>query len=82
MGGDGEAVKTCDRVQRDYNIPLRVGLLFAMLATSSIGVFAPIFVASFVSLHNVVFTILRQFGTGIVISTAFIHVSCCLDSYM
>ncbi|OIW29309.1 hypothetical protein CONLIGDRAFT_662315 [Coniochaeta ligniaria NRRL 30616] len=73
VGGDGEAVKTCDRVQRDYNIPLRVGLLFAMLATSSIGVFAPIFVASFVSPHNVVFTILRQFGTGIVISTAFIH---------
>ncbi|KAK1752659.1 ZIP zinc transporter-domain-containing protein [Echria macrotheca] len=69
---EGGAV-SCDKVTRDYNIPLRVGLLFVILVTSSIGVFTPILIASFVSPHNVVFTILRQFGTGIIISTAFIH---------
>lgn len=35
-GGESGAV-TCSRVDRDYNIPLRIGTLFAMLATSSIG---------------------------------------------
>ena len=66
---------TCERVDRDYNINLRVGLLFAMLATSSIGVFTPILMASYVSPNHPVFTVLRQFGTGVIISTAFVHVS-------
>jgi zinc transporter 1/2/3 len=66
---------TCERVDRDYNINLRVGLLFAMLATSAIGVFSPILVASYVSPSHPVFTVLRQFGTGVIISTAFVHVS-------
>jgi zinc transporter 1/2/3 len=44
-----------------------------MLVTSSIGVFAPILIAKFVSPRNILFTILRQFGTGVIISTAFIH---------
>ncbi|KAL2270774.1 hypothetical protein VTJ83DRAFT_145 [Remersonia thermophila] len=65
--------RTCQRIDRDYNIRLRVGLLFVMLATSSIGVFAPILLSSFVSPKHVSFTILRQFGTGVVISTAFVH---------
>ena len=74
-GGDEheDEATQCDRVDRDYNIRLRVGLLFAMLATSSIGVFGPILLSSFVSPNNVFITILRQFGTGVVISTAFIH---------
>ena len=73
-GADGEEVaQTCERVDRDYNINLRVGLLFVMLATSSIGVFGPILLARFVSPRNVVLTILKQFGTGVVVSTAFIH---------
>ncbi|CCC06317.1 hypothetical protein SMACR_00532 [Sordaria macrospora] len=74
-GGDEheDESSTCDRQDRDYNIRLRVGLLFAMLATSSIGVFGPILLSSFVSPNNVFITILRQFGTGVVISTAFIH---------
>ncbi|KAK3299835.1 uncharacterized protein B0H64DRAFT_1743 [Chaetomium fimeti] len=67
------AENTCERVDRDYNINLRVGLLFAMLATSAIGVFSPILVASYVSPSHPVFTILRQFGTGVIISTAFVH---------
>ena len=44
-----------------------------MLVTSSIGVFGPILISSFVSPKHIAFTILRQFGTGVVISTAFIH---------
>jgi zinc transporter 1/2/3 len=46
-----------------------------MLATSSIGVFTPILISSFVSPNHPSFTILRQFGTGVIISTAFVHVS-------
>ncbi|KAK0731955.1 hypothetical protein B0H67DRAFT_640276 [Lasiosphaeris hirsuta] len=68
-----EANVSCGVVERDYNIKLRVGLMFVILVTSSIGVFTPILVASFVSPRNIIFTILRQFGTGIIISTAFIH---------
>ncbi|KAK4185396.1 putative zinc-regulated transporter [Podospora australis] len=72
-GSSGEKVQTCERVHRDYNIKLRVGLLFVMLVTSSIGVFTPILISSFVSPNHIVFTILRQFGTGVIISTAFVH---------
>ncbi|KAK0732528.1 hypothetical protein B0T21DRAFT_412701 [Apiosordaria backusii] len=74
VGKGGEKVaNTCERTQRDYNIKLRVGLLFVMLVTSSIGVFTPILISSFVSPNHIVFTILRQFGTGVIISTAFVH---------
>lgn len=40
VGGSSTAEETersCERVDRDYNIRLRVGLLFAILVTSSIG---------------------------------------------
>ncbi|KAL2125559.1 hypothetical protein VTJ04DRAFT_1924 [Mycothermus thermophilus] len=74
VGADGkEVAKTCERIDRDYNIKLRVGLLFVMLVTSSIGVFSPILLSAYVSPKHVAFTILRQFGTGVIISTAFIH---------
>jgi zinc transporter 1/2/3 len=45
------------------------------LATSAFGVFLPIVTTRFniVSQGNIVFVILKQFGTGIVLSTAFIH---------
>ena len=46
-----------------------------MLATSSLGVFTPIVIASYVSPNHAVFTVLQQFGTGVIISTAFVHVS-------
>jgi len=74
-GASESGQRSCARVDRDYNIKLRVGLLFVMLATSAIGVFTPILVASYMSPTNPVFTILRQFGTGVIISTAFVHVS-------
>ncbi len=73
-GGSSSSAQSCARVDRDYNIRLRVGLLFVMLVTSSIGVFTPILVASYISPKHAIFTVLRQFGTGVIISTAFIHV--------
>lgn len=55
-----------------------VAVLKAMLGGSwltVLGVFTPIFAWRFMSPNNLLFTILRQFGTGIIIATAFIHVS-------
>jgi solute carrier family 39 (zinc transporter), member 1/2/3 len=52
-----------------------VGTLFAVLGTSSIGVFAPILLNKlpFQRVNTWIFTILKQFGTGIIVSTAFVH---------
>ncbi|KAI0427150.1 hypothetical protein F5Y09DRAFT_333561 [Xylaria sp. FL1042] len=64
----------CSRHDRDYNITLRIGLVFAMLATSFVGVALPIFLEpSLPKKFQCVFTLLKQFGTGVVISTALIH---------
>ncbi|KAF3937829.1 hypothetical protein ABW19_dt0206913 [Dactylella cylindrospora] len=65
---------SCDRVDRDYNIKLRVGMLFAILVTSAIGVFGPIFLIMVIppKAHSV-FLVFKQFGTGVIISTAFVH---------
>jgi hypothetical protein len=51
--------------------------LFVILATSTIGVFIPIIAERFSSIRtdHIVFIGLRQFGTGIIISTALVHVS-------
>lgn len=68
----GEAATTCERVDRDYNVPLRIGTLFAILVTCAMGVFAPIFLSRFSTIRSS-FTIIKQFGTGIIISTALIH---------
>lgn len=67
--------QTCEAVQRDYNIPLRIGLLFVILVTSAIGSFGPMVLKSLfkMSQENVLITIIKQFGTGVVISTAFVH---------
>ncbi|KAF3893997.1 Zinc-regulated transporter [Trichophyton interdigitale] len=66
---------SCDRVDRDYNIPYRIGSLFAILVTSAIAVFGPVLMQRFfASTMNIfVFTIIKQLGTGIMIATAFIH---------
>ncbi|KAH0371230.1 Zip-domain-containing protein, partial [Aureobasidium melanogenum] len=65
---------TCDAVNRDYNIPLRIGLVFAILATASIGVFGPIFL-SLGRFKNggIAMSVIKQFGTGVIISTALVH---------
>ncbi|OHF04189.1 ZIP Zinc transporter [Colletotrichum orchidophilum] len=70
----GSGTRNCEKVTRDYNIPLRVGLLFVILVTSAFGVYFPIFMIKWMpSKTHTIFLILKQFGTGIIISTAFIH---------
>jgi len=73
--GSGAAIRSCGTTKRDYDIPLRIGLLFVILCTSAIGVYLPILTTRFniISQTNIIFVILKQFGTGIVISTAFVH---------
>jgi len=74
VGGD-ESEVTCERVDRDYDIPLRIGLLFVILVTSAIGAFGPILVKRLFNLstEGIIFVIIKQFGTGVIISTAFVH---------
>lgn len=57
-------------------MPLRIGTLFVVLVTSYIGVFAPILLANLPSkgINRFVSTIIRQFGTGVIIATAYVHV--------
>ncbi|KAF3387584.1 Zinc-regulated transporter 1 [Penicillium rolfsii] len=77
--GSGESEESshqsCGIQTRDYDVPLRIGTLFVVLITSAIGVFAPLLLAKlpFASINSVVSTVLKQFGTGIIIATAFVH---------
>lgn len=74
-GSSSSSSSSCQPRQRDYNIGLRVGLLFVILATSAIGVFGPILLHKMMPTKlNLVLIVLKQFGTGIIISTAFVHV--------
>ncbi|KAH7040586.1 uncharacterized protein B0I36DRAFT_357863 [Microdochium trichocladiopsis] len=74
VGGSGAEEVSCEGKDRDYNIGLRIGMIFVVLATSMIGVLGPIFLAPVLPQKaQVVFTVIKQFGTGIIISTAFIH---------
>lgn len=72
-GGSSET--SCERTERDYDIPLRIGLLFVILVTSGLGSLGPLFINKLfkLSMENIIFVILKQFGTGIIISTAFVH---------
>lgn len=74
VGGSAD-VESCERVDRDYNIPLRIGLLFVILVTSAIGSFGPLLLKSWfkLSTDGIIITIIKQFGTGVIISTVFIH---------
>jgi zinc transporter 1/2/3 len=70
--------ESCGIQTRDYyDVPLRIGTLFVVLVTSAIGVFAPILLLKlpFAAVNAVFSTIIKQFGTGIIIATAFVHVS-------
>lgn len=70
-----ERNSSCDRVKRDYDIPLRIGALFVVMVTSAIGSFGPMLTKKFtrVRLDGYVFTAFRQFGTGVVVATAYVH---------
>ncbi|KAF5664484.1 zinc-regulated transporter 1 [Fusarium heterosporum] len=71
---EGEGQQSCERKDRDYKIGIRIGMLFVVLVASSIGVFGPILMSTFIPVRsNIALTILKQFGTGIIISTAFVH---------
>ncbi|OLN91612.1 Zinc transporter 3 [Colletotrichum chlorophyti] len=71
---ESEGTRSCEKVTRDYNIPLRIGLIFVILATSAFGVYFPILMIKWMPTKtHTVFLILKQFGTGIIISTAFVH---------
>lgn len=54
---------------------MRIGLLFVVLATSALAVFAPILMGSYIQNKTVNFILMlfKQFGTGVMVSTAFIH---------
>ncbi|KAK7942464.1 zinc/iron transporter protein [Apiospora aurea] len=92
----------CELVKRHYNIPLRWGMVAAVLVASAIGkasgfghadatpregsgssmltripgVYSPIIMrVNTASTSNALLAFIKQFGTGVVISTAFIHVS-------
>ncbi|KAI9811822.1 MAG: hypothetical protein M1832_000675 [Thelocarpon impressellum] len=80
VGADGDAHeddlgKKCAGVRRDYNIPLRIGALFAILVTCSIGVFGPMALSRLrgTKTDGVIFTVVKQFGTGVIFATAFVH---------
>lgn len=45
-GGEESGAASCERRARDYNIPLRIGLIFAILASSAIGMFCVDFLNS------------------------------------
>ncbi|KAI1412336.1 Zip-domain-containing protein [Hypoxylon sp. FL1857] len=73
-GEDGNGASKCSRKEQTYNIPLRAGLLFVILVTSFIGVSAPIFLKPALSSKlQLVFVVLKQFATGVVAATAFVH---------
>lgn len=69
--------KSCDRVDRDYDIPVRIGTLFAVLATSTIGVFLPMLIRRLwnTALDGTIVMFFRQFGTGVILSTALVHLT-------
>lgn len=73
---NGTEELNCGLTERDYDIGLRIGTLFVILVTSGLGVFAPILLSKlpFRSMNASAFTIVKQFGTGVILSTAFIHV--------
>ncbi|KAL4781373.1 ZIP zinc transporter-domain-containing protein [Aspergillus varians] len=66
---------SCGVQTRDYDMPLRIGTLFVILVTSSIGVFLPMALVKLPSATINIWasTIIKQFGTGVILSTAFVH---------
>lgn len=67
---------SCELRQREYDVPLRIGTLFVIFVTSGIAVFGPVLLTTLfhVAVSGLVFTVIKQFGTGIILSTALIHV--------
>ncbi|KJY01878.1 zip zinc transporter like protein [Zymoseptoria brevis] len=88
VGGDeseAEEALDCGMSDYSYNIPLRVGMIFVVLVTSGIGVYAPMVISKLPlggkTIGNAL-QMLKQFGTGIIISTAFIHLYSHAELYL
>ncbi|KAG5363271.1 Zinc-regulated transporter 1 [Yarrowia sp. B02] len=73
---DGEELD-CSFEPRDLKKPIRIGALFAVLATSALGVFPPVLATSVfkIDLQSLPMTFVKQFGTGVVLSTAYVHLA-------
>lgn len=71
-------------MDREYDVPLRIGTLFVVLVTSAIGVFAPLLLIKLPmkAFSPIISTMIKQFGTGVVMSTAFVHVRITLSDYI
>ncbi|KAF9467228.1 ZIP zinc transporter-domain-containing protein [Collybia nuda] len=65
---------SCKPPPLDYDLALHIGALFVLLVASFIGVVLPVFIGTRTNrIVSNVFFALKHFGTGIIISTAFIH---------
>ncbi|KAI9303120.1 ZIP zinc transporter-domain-containing protein [Cunninghamella echinulata] len=71
--------ESCElEAHQEYNLNFRIGSLFIILATSAVGIFAPILLHQIKpyeenSLRAWILTIGKFFGTGVILSTAFVH---------
>ncbi|KAK6846385.1 zinc-regulated transporter 1 [Apiospora arundinis] len=64
----------CDRVEREFNIPLRWGMVLAILVAGATGVYSPIVMrVKLPSKKQELLIFIKQFGTGVIVSAAFIH---------
>lgn len=76
-GEEETTAASCGINIRDYDINLRVGTLFAVLVAVIPAVFGPILWRQFFTRQKsdgIVMLIVKQFGTGVMISTALVHV--------
>ncbi|KAG5360020.1 Zinc-regulated transporter 1 [Yarrowia sp. C11] len=78
-GGDRDSNEEldCSFEPRNLKKPIRIGALFAVLATSALGVFPPVLATSVfkIDLQSLPMTFVKQFGTGVVLSTAYVHLA-------
>ncbi|KAI8084272.1 ZIP zinc transporter-domain-containing protein [Gilbertella persicaria] len=70
---------SCDmEAESAYNMPMRIGSIFIILVTSAVGIFAPIALYRISppkegGIRDWILAAGKFFGTGVIISTAFIH---------
>jgi zinc transporter 1/2/3 len=72
----GDCSSQCNGIDLgEYNTGLHIVALFVVLISSLLGVLLPLFSASFMSksLFANIFFAAKHFGTGVIISTAFVH---------
>ena len=78
MSGADTAVPTCDTGNEfDGRLGLRISSIFVILVGSFLGTWFPVFAARNrgVGVPSWAFFIAKYFGSGVIVATAFIHVS-------